>query len=545
MRGILVGLFLAACGPPGRPGGDIDAGPGGDGPISFADASPTPDGVALAEICDNGFDDDLNGLIDDLCPCTLGDSQACFPGALAQRGVGACLDGTQACVGDPSGEFGEWGPCDGAITAATEVCEAGNLDEDCNGTPNDGCACIPGTTESCGSSTPPCTPGTRTCGPSGLWGDCLGGVGPSAEVCDGVNNDCDGETDEGCACTDGAIMSCGPSGGLCVPGTQTCTGGMWDACTGGVTPGTEICNNGIDENCNGNGDDACTPPVVTCSAAVTDTVLSTVTVSGTGSDPDGGIVTYRWTVTARPTGSTSMPASPNSASTNFFLDLVGSYTLTLTVTDDEGLTATCSVTLTATPNEELLVETVWSTAYGDVDVHLIRPGVTVGTSWYTGNDCFYANDPAMWPPMGPAGNADLDIDDTDGFGPENISVNVPQTGTYAVGVAFYCSHSLPKPGMPGTITPGDGPTVATVNVYCGSAVYTYSGIALDKTGRFVDLARITWPGCTGMSIDNRTWTALVQPAAYSQPLHCALPCTSNGDCGGGEVCGPGGTCVLD
>jgi hypothetical protein len=67
-------------------------------------------------------------------------------------------------------------------------------------------------------------------------------------------------------------------------------------------------------------------------------------------------------------------------------------------------------------------------------------------------------------------------------------------------------------------------------------VATYPGISLDRTGRFVDVARVTWPGCAGMSVGTRTWTALVQPSAYTQPLHCPLPCTTSSDCGGGEVC---------
>lgn len=45
--------------------------------------------------------------------------------------------------------------------------------------------------------------------------------------------------------------------GACHAGTQTCTGGTWGACTGEVLPGSaELCN-GVDDNCNGMTDEGC------------------------------------------------------------------------------------------------------------------------------------------------------------------------------------------------------------------------------------------------------------------------------------------------
>jgi len=63
--------------------------------------------------------------------------------------------------------------------------------------------------------------------------------------------------DEGCTCVNGQTQPCytGPNGtqniGICAGGTQTCSGGQWGACTGQTTPGSEICDS-IDQDCDGN-----------------------------------------------------------------------------------------------------------------------------------------------------------------------------------------------------------------------------------------------------------------------------------------------------
>jgi hypothetical protein len=486
-------------------GGVLQACSGGVGPV--------------AETC-NGKDDDCDGMIDD------GLTQRCG----VNKGI--CTIGTQTC------DNGKWGACSG-VQPTTEVCNG--VDDNCNGTVDEGCTCTDGKTQLCGSSTGACKPGTQTCA-GGLWGACMGAVGPTTETCNNIDDNCNGKVDENLS------RSCGSSVGACKPGIQTCTAGAWGTCTGGVGPVSEICGNGIDDNCDGRVDEGCTnlPPVAICPSAITTVPLATVTLTGSGTDPEGGTLTYHWAVTSAPSGSTSQPTNPNSASTTFFVDLAGSYTLTLTVTDNKGATATCTVTLNSVPPQDLHVELVWDTAYGDDDLHLVPPGVAPASVWYTiptlssTPDCWYANQLASWPPAGAAGDATLDIDDTDGYGPENINISTsPASGNYEIGVAFYCSHSISgRGGGPhNAVNPGDGPNHATVKVYCGGKlIATYSNISMDKTGRFVDVATVTWPGCAGKSIMNATWTAQIQPAAYTQPLHCPLPCTKSSDCGGGEVC---------
>jgi len=204
--------------------------------------------------------------------CTDGETQSCYDGPPESKNVGACKEGTQLCAG------GTWGTCKGQVVPADEVCDDAGLDESCNGTKNEGCACTTGSQQNCYGGSPgteevgPCKGGVQSC-IDGVWSECIGQQIDKKELCDGIDNDCNDVLDD-VAGLGGVCMTGQP--GICSPGTLACKPGMSElSCPPNEEPATEICDN-LDNDCNGMVDESFPGADSPCPASV-----GNVTCSGT------------------------------------------------------------------------------------------------------------------------------------------------------------------------------------------------------------------------------------------------------------------------
>ena len=155
---------------------------------------------------------------------------------------------------------------------AAEWCNG--LDDNGDGFPDERFECVQGVEESC--VTPCSSWGLRTCTAACTWGDCA----PGGEVCNGEDDDCDGDVDEDFGCVRGNVTLCDANGGP-ARGVMHCD----DQCAPSPCAplGREVCN-GEDDDGDGRPDEDFECRMGTrevCDAAAgTDRICSTICTWG-------------------------------------------------------------------------------------------------------------------------------------------------------------------------------------------------------------------------------------------------------------------------
>ncbi|NTX57200.1 MopE-related protein [Myxococcus sp. CA039A] len=233
--------------------GDMD----GFGDEFFFESACTPSPGFVEEIdCDdympttypgapeqcNGVDDSCDGQADDGNPSGGEGCATGLPGVCA-AGTTACTQGSVVCTQNQA--------------ASTEACDS--LDNDCDGqadeeNPGGLVACPTGAQGVCGDGVTHCSHGAI---------ECVQKQAASSETCDGLDNDCDGQSDEELTFQAWYRDQDGDNYGVTSQSTQACARPLGHAPNAGdcddvqpsLHPGaTEVCD-AVDNNCDGQADE--------------------------------------------------------------------------------------------------------------------------------------------------------------------------------------------------------------------------------------------------------------------------------------------------
>ena len=242
----------------------------------------------------------------------------------------------------------------------------------------------------------------------------------------------------------------------------------------------------------------------------------------------GAIQKWEWEVD-QPDGSQSVfVPSYTFPNPTFEANVAGVYKFYLTVYDQAGIPSCFPgmYDVIVIPDEAIHIELLWHTpedpdetdtgpeAGSDLDLHFLHPwaagpdidGDGQPDGWFDiPFDTFWFNAHPNWGSYDPNinDNPGLDRDDTDGAGPENINLDIPENVTYRVGVHYWNDH-------------GYGPSYATVRVYIyAQMVYEVADLKmLDQD--MCEICTVDWPSGKVTAVTNQYGGPFCTPG-YQNP----------------------------
>lgn len=503
---------------------------------------------AATEVCNN-IDDDCDGNADDgltfLTYYTDGDGDGY--GAASATGTSSCSSVSGAVTNNADCNDGN-----NAINpAASEICN--NIDDDCDEAADDGLFFTTYYADTDGDSFGDATTSTQTCNgaPSGYVSintDCNdnnNAVNPAAvEVCNGIDDNCDGTTDEGC----GGCGAPGPINGpatLCAPTGQQITYSVaavpgaysyhWTVPSGTIIVSGQGTNtlvvrwpfSAIHSGLSG---DICVTYTAACGTSVASCLPVSVqlsipvrpnSISGAPTACDGDIALYSVTAVARATSyNWTVPAGATITG--------GQGTNIITVQYENTFTGG-SITVSASngcgTGPERMKTIARNILKAPASINGLANGVCGASgvgytcSNVSGATSYFWSVPAGATITGGQGSTSIVVDYSGSFTSGAITVNAVN------GCGGGATRSITVKA-----TPGQPGTIAGLNPQCTGATATYEVAAMPGVSTY------TWTVPAGFAIQSGQGTKTVQVTMPSTPaLNKTISVKASNSCGTGST----------